>query len=76
MADEPTSTPKHQVIMWDWRDRIDLDELNDAIRDVFDGKSAPRIHQVDTGQDCYAIVVASVEMTQEQAQAAWEASGT
>jgi hypothetical protein len=67
------SVAKHEVIMWDWRERIDLDHLNDAIKNVFDGCNAPRIHQVDTGQDCYAIVVGSADMTKEQVQAAWEA---
>lgn len=73
MKPETTVTAtKHEVIMWDWRERIDLDHLNDAIKNVFDGQNAPCIHQVDTGQDCYAIVVASAEMTRDQVQAVWE----
>jgi hypothetical protein len=73
MLTETTPPLRHEVIMWDWKERIDLDHLNDAIKKVFDGHSAPRIHQVDTGQDCFAIIVASTEMTQEQVQSVWEA---
>lgn len=67
---------KHEIVMWDWKERIDLDHLNDAIKNVFDGQNAPRIHQVDTGQDCHAIVVASTELSPEQVQAFWEADET
>lgn len=66
-------TTRHEVLMWDWKDSVDVEQLNDAIKAVFDGKNAPRVYSVDTGQDCYAIVVASTEMTQEQVQTAWMA---
>jgi hypothetical protein len=64
---------QHEIITWDWKEQIDPEHLSEAIKKVYDGKNCPRIYEVDTGQDCYAIVVASSEMTEEQVQAAWDA---
>ena len=74
MTDKTKTTPP-EVIYWDWKGSIDIDHLNDALKSVFDGKNLPLIYNVDTGQDCYGVVVSSGVMTPDQIQAAWEAAG-
>ena len=58
-------TTPPEVIYWDWKGSIDIDHLNDALKSGFDGKNLPRIYNVDTGQDCYGVVVSSGVMTPE-----------
>jgi hypothetical protein len=51
---------KIRVVVWNSKDHINGNELNQALQDVFDGRHCPQVHPVpDTGQDCYALVVSS-----------------
>jgi len=45
-----------------------LDELNDAMAAVFDGRQCPRMTAVDTGSDKYAVIVSSSHITDADAQ--------
>lgn len=66
--------PKHEVLFRDWKEQVLAEDIDQAIHRVFDGKNAPRLYDVDTGQDAYAIVVSSTAMTADQVQEVWEAS--
>jgi hypothetical protein len=47
---------------------IALDELNDAMEAVFDGRQCPRMTAVDTGSDTYAVIFSSSHITDADAQ--------
>jgi hypothetical protein len=59
------------VLSWDWKEQIDLDDLDDAVRAASAGVA--RVHQIDTQSDQFAIVVADHRVTPEEADAAWRA---
>lgn len=61
-----------RVLTWDWRQQPDLDRLAAAIRDLTGGNVG--LHQVDTGSDEYAIVLADQLLTDAEARSIWEAS--
>lgn len=62
------TAPDPVVITWDYREQLPLDELHRAISDLSGGRLD--IHEIETGSDQYAIVVAPPG--QEAAQAFYE----
>jgi hypothetical protein len=58
------------VLLWDWRQQPDLDALSRAITDLSGGTL--HLHQVNTGSDEYAIVLATGQLDAEAAQAAYQ----
>ena len=63
---------KIRFVMWDWKALIDIEWLDKALADVFNGKNLPSITVVDSGGDSYYIVVSSDPLTEEQAQKVYE----
>ena len=65
---------KNRIVTWDTgHDITDLvDELNDAMASVFDGRECPRMTAVDTGSDTYAVIVSSNHITDTDAQKVWD----
>jgi len=57
------------ALTWDYRQQPDLDELARAVHEVSAG--AVHIHQVDTGSDDCAIVVACISLTSDEVTAVW-----
>jgi hypothetical protein len=54
---EMTPTTKHRMVTWDTADDVTelVDELNEAIASVFDGRQCPLIAAVNTGSDMFAV---------------------
>ena len=69
---------KKRIVTWDADgDITDLvDELNDAMAAVFDGRQCPRLTAVDTGSDTYAAIVSSGDITDADAQKVWDEAMT
>ena len=69
---------KKRIVTWDADgDITDLvDELNDAMAAVFDGRQCPRLTAVDTGSDTYAVIVSSGDITDADAQKVWDEAMT
>jgi hypothetical protein len=69
-----TPKTKHRIVTWDTADDVTelVDELNEAMAAVFDGRSCPRIAAVDTGSDMFAVVVSSADITDADAQKVWD----
>lgn len=59
------------VMTWDWKEQLDLEELDRAVRKASGGLA--RVHEIDTCSDEFAIVVADHRVTPDEAQAAWGA---
>jgi hypothetical protein len=59
---------EHRIVMWDTADDVTelIDELNEAIAAVFDGRRCPRIAAVDTGSDMFAVAVSSAAIADAQ----------
>lgn len=55
--------PEHYIVMWDWKDQPDWDEIDAALEKLV----APAIVPVDTGGDWFAVVVLERE-SKAQAQ--------
>lgn len=72
--DSTPSKPKeseHEVLMWDWRESVDVDELAQAVGRLSRGML--RIHTVETGTDANGIVITNNSaMTPERAQQLFE----
>lgn len=63
--------PEHEVLMWDWRESVDVDELAQAVGRLSRGML--RIHTVETGTDANGIVITNNSaMTPERAQQLFE----
>ena len=73
LAGRPEMT-KNRIRTWDTdHDITDLvDELNDAMASVFDGRQCPRMTVVATGSDTYAVIVSSTHITDTDAQKMWD----
>lgn len=52
------------IIQWDYKEQPDWDKINEAI----DAQCDPCIFPVESGSDQFAIVIASIDDTQELAQ--------
>ena len=65
---------KNRIVTWDTDcDITDLvDDLNDAMASVFDGRQCPRMTAVDTGSETYAVIVSSNHITDTDAQKVWD----
>ena len=65
---------KTRIVTWDTDcDITDLvDDLNDAMASVFDGRQFPRMTAVDTGSETYAVIVSSNHITDTDAQKVWD----
>lgn len=56
---------KADVMIWDYKEQIDIDELNRILRGFgFPGA----IRQVDTDSDSYALVITNNNASQDKAQ--------
>jgi len=67
------NTVKTELIFWDWADQIPVDELNAAMKKVFDGKNCPVVTQVgDVLDDNNWLVVSSVKISAKEAQRLYE----
>jgi len=64
---------KHEIMTWDWKQQIDLEELNDAVETVFNGTDRPFIVRIDTQEDQYGIVVCEKQITEAEATKLYEA---
>lgn len=60
--------PKYSVIMWDYKDQPDWDQINFALIEVANGG----IHTVDTQTDQYAIVISDMQDTTKEVQEKYE----
>ena len=60
MTTEPNRSDRTAVLTWDWREQPDLDHLGRLICDLSGG--TVHLHQVDTGSDQYAIVLATTKL--------------
>jgi hypothetical protein len=69
---------KNRIVTWDPDDDITdlVDELNDAMAAVFNGRQCPRMSAVDTGSDTYAVIVSSGDITDADAQKVWDEAMT
>lgn len=65
-------TVKCFILDCDWKERIALEEISNAIRRVFDGRCPSVIDVPDTGCSSYGGVISSSPITSEEAQTAWE----
>ena len=65
---------KNRIVTWDTdHDVTDLvDELNDAMAAVFEGRQCPRMTAVDTGSEMYGVIVSSGDITDADAQKVWD----
>jgi hypothetical protein len=52
---------KTLFITWDVGESVDVEELQDALNAVFDGKNCPHVAEVETPGDYYALAVSSQE---------------
>ena len=66
---------KNRIVTWDPDDDITdlVDELNDAMAAVFNGRQCPRM---STGSDTYAVIVSSGDITDADAQKVWDEAMT
>jgi hypothetical protein len=67
----------NRVVMWGEETATDgfadfIDELNDAMAAVFDGRQCPRVTVVDTGSDMFGVVVSSSDIKDAAAQKVWD----
>jgi hypothetical protein len=67
----------NRIVLWDENTATDgfadfVDELNDAMAAVFDGRQWPRVTVVDTGSDMFGVVVSSGDITDAAAQKVWD----
>lgn len=62
-----------EVLSWDWKGQPDLDALGRAIERLSLGRVL--LHKVDTGSDDYAIVLATEELSPEQARDVYDEAG-
>jgi hypothetical protein len=67
LADAGPKDAATRVLSWDHREQPDLAALGTALRDLSDA----RLYEVDTGSDQYAIVLATGDLTDDEAQAAY-----
>ncbi len=59
-------------IVWDWKGRPDIEEINAAVHDVYDGEHCPSIILVpDSGGDEFVATISSQTITPEIAQRVW-----
>lgn len=58
-----------RTMSWDYREQPDLGTLDEILAEVSGGRI--HLHQVDTGSDQYAIVVADRELTAAEVDEAW-----
>lgn len=57
------------TLSWDWREQPDLDELTRIL-----ARHNVHLHQVDTGSDQYAVVIAGTKLTAKQANDHYQTS--
>lgn len=67
----------NRIVIWDGTTATDgfadfVDEVNDAMAAVFDGRECPRVIVVDTGSDVFGVVVSSGGMNDAIAQKVWD----
>lgn len=61
--------PEPEVLTWNWREQPDLDHLARIL-----ARHNVHLHQVDTGSDQYAVVIAASPLTTDEAQRAYRAT--
>jgi hypothetical protein len=78
MRNSKAKMTKNRIVTWDADDDITdlVDELNNAMAAVFDGRQCPRLTAVDTGSDTYAVIVSSGDITDADAQKVWDEAMT
>ena len=59
-----------RVLSWDWREQPNLAQLGRAIHDLSGGLL--HLHEVQTGSDDYAIVIADQPLTDAEARRIYE----
>lgn len=59
---------KVRFVEWDWKETPRRSEIQQAIREVRDKGKEPCVNDVDTGGDCYAVVISSMKISEGQAQ--------
>lgn len=65
--------PQLGILTWEGWAQIPVDQLSEMVKNVFNGKNAPCIVAVDTGDlGHHAVVVSAKHMAKEAAQQAWE----
>lgn len=60
------------IISWDWKDQLDIDDLDRYVYDISATGRPVRIKMVDTGSDQFAITISDVELDDDSALAAYE----
>jgi hypothetical protein len=59
---------KASVVFCEWKEQLDLGELNSALKSVFNGKDCPAITEVESGGDVFVVVVSEKEISEADAQ--------
>lgn len=59
-----------KVMVWDWKESPDMEELGRTVLNFSDG--AVHMYEVDTQSDCFALVITTKEMTPEEVLQAYE----
>jgi len=61
-----------KIVTWDWRESPDLEEVNLALAEVYDGKTLPTINEIDTNCDSYAWLFSGQPVSETKAQAIFD----
>lgn len=56
---------EYAILEWDWKGQPDWDEFNKEVNFHY---GRPYFHQVDTGSDSYAVLVANQKLSDEEVQ--------
>ena len=58
-----------RVIIWDWREQPDMDEIANAVQELSNGRV--QIYDVDTRSDQFAIVISDTPLHSDDVAAAY-----
>jgi hypothetical protein len=64
-VEERPGPARAELMTWDWKEQIDLGLLGHLITDMSHGQL--HLHEVETGDDQYAIVLSDAPLTDLQA---------
>lgn len=63
---------EYVILTWDWKQSVDVSQLQQALIRVFDGTNCPRVYDIDTASDEYGMLVSAKPLTPEQVQNIWD----
>ena len=63
----------HHKVTWDWKDTIDIDEVNYVLEKIKSNGGYPCFYETDTGGDSYGVLISEKEnLSTEEAQKIFE----